>query len=48
MNKAKVVLQLVSAIKGRLSGHSPEQIEHKLLLEGWPLGAIREALDAAS
>ncbi|MEL7203633.1 MAG: hypothetical protein AAGL19_05645 [Pseudomonadota bacterium] len=47
MNKAKVVFHLVSVIHQRFRGASPEKIEEELLSEGWAIGAIREALDAA-
>lgn len=46
MNKAKVVLHLVTVIHQRFRGLSQKQIEQELLSEGWAIGAIREALDA--
>ncbi len=47
MNKAKVVFHLVSVIHQLFRGVSPKDIEQELLREGWAIGAIREALDAA-
>ncbi|MEM7719606.1 MAG: hypothetical protein AAF222_10425 [Pseudomonadota bacterium] len=44
MNKSEVVFHLVAVISQRFPGFAPDEVERKLMQEGWPLGAIREAL----
>ena len=48
MNKSKVVNQLSFVISHLYLGISEQEIEQKLMNDGWSIGAIREALDAAS
>jgi hypothetical protein len=48
MNKSKVVSQLALVISQLYRGTSKSEIEQKLMNDGWSIGAIREAFDAAS
>lgn len=47
MTKSKVVSQLVLEIRRRFHGVSQMEIERRLMIEGWCIGAIREALALA-
>ncbi|MEM6889205.1 MAG: hypothetical protein AAF636_13815 [Pseudomonadota bacterium] len=48
MNKCEVVRHLKALISCRFQGFPEREIEQKLMDEGWSIGAIREAIDAAS
>ena len=43
MNKQEVVSRLVAQIWQRFRGVPLEEVERKLVKEGWAIGAVREA-----
>ncbi|MEM6309635.1 MAG: hypothetical protein AAF754_06260 [Pseudomonadota bacterium] len=48
MNKAKVIAILTPSIRALMSqGKSDSDVESTLVLDGWPIGAVREAMTQA-